>query len=162
MSEDRRALVGAIFPSRTEAGEAAEELRRRGKAGHDLVYAVWSEGRHAIATHREERARRATAAGAGLGAVIGMVLAAVVGRLAWSGAVWLIAGVAGAIVGAVLGAFLALNRERPALWREQDWAHLSLEEGQVLLVVPADDDRQRIESIMDGHGGRSVEPAHPG
>ncbi|MFO7549559.1 MAG: hypothetical protein R6X29_11930 [Acidimicrobiia bacterium] len=159
----RPTLVGAVFPDRLTAAAAASELRRQGLADRDLVSAVWSADRYVIESDVGRRMKRGWSTGALIGAAAGAVLMAGLGVLVFpaldTGAAVLIGGTAGLALGVFWGAYLGLNRFRPLLWDEQDWSHVAVDEGEVLLVVAVGDDAAVAEATLLDRGGRKVEAA---
>lgn len=153
-------LVGAVFRDRTSAAAAADTLQRRGLASEDMVTVASRRGRHVIDSGAGSRVLGGVTGGALLGAV---VLALVFGTVAFAlqpdGLVWTAAAAAGAFVGAVLGAFVGLNRERSALWAEENWMHVGLQPDEILLVARTRDDSENTLAILEGHGGRCVRPS---
>lgn len=156
-------LVGAIFRDRTSAASAADTLQRRDLASEDMVTAASRQGRHVIESRAGSRILGGVTGGALLGAVF---LALVFGTVAFAmrpnGLMWAAAAAAGAFVGAMLGAFVGLNRKRPTLWAESDWAHVTLEPDEILLVTRTRDDAENALAILEGHGGRCVRPSSGG
>lgn len=164
-STPRPQLVGAVFSNRESAAAAAVELRRAGFTDEELATAEWLEGRYAIASHAETKMGHGLWIGAVVGTVLGGLLGAVLTQLFWPGVALLTALIIGGsflgVIGTVLGAYFGLIRHRPQLWDEEDWAHLEVEEGQVLMVLDAEQQPEVVREIFDRHGGRRVEPVHP-
>lgn len=164
-SESRPALVGALFPSRESAKAAADDLRAAGFGDEELATAEWLDGRYVIASHAGRKIAHGVWIGALAGTVLGAVVGAVLTALLWQsatvGAALLVGGTFGAFGGAVLGAYFGLVRHRPHLWDEEDWTHLEVEEGEVLIVFATGRRPEAVREIFDRHGGRRVEPIHP-
>ena len=164
-SRERPQLVGAVFSNRESAADAAAELRRAGFADEELATAEWLEGRYAIASHAQTKMGRSVWIGALVGTVLGALLGATATRMFWPEVsivtALIIGGSFAGVTGSVLGAYLGLIRHRPQLWDEEDWAHLEVEEGQVLMVLDAEQQPDVVRRIFDRHGGRRVEPVHP-
>lgn len=165
ISRPRPQLVGAIFRNRQAAAAAADDLRRAGFADEALATAEWLDGRYAIASHAGRKMGQSLWMGAVVGTVVGAVLGAVATWLFWPDTSIVLALIIGAsfvgVTGMVLGAYFGLLRHRPQLWHEEDWGHLEVEEGQVLMVVDPLQRTEVVEEIFDRHGGRRVEPVHP-
>jgi hypothetical protein len=161
---DEPTLVGAVFPSRLSAADAAEALRTRGLADEHVATAVWSGDGYVIESPAGREVRDSLALGALLGFAIALVIGGTIGAVAWSSvAAWVAFGVSGVIAGmagAVIGGYLGLNRHRPLLWDERHWAHIALEEGEVLVVVGVDRPEDTA-STLQLHGGHLVQPVHP-
>lgn len=164
-SRQRPQLVGALFSNRDSATDAADELRETGFTDEELATAEWLEGRYAIASHAQTKMGRSLWIGAIVGTVLGALLGAAVTRLFWPEVsivtALIIGGSFAGVTGTVLGAYFGLIRHRPQLWDEEDWAHLEVEEGQVLMVIDAEQQPDVVRQIFDRHGGRRVEPVHP-
>lgn len=162
----RPSLVGAVFPDRVSATAAADELSRRGYADDDITSALWSSDGFVVDSHAGSNLKRGLMRGAVIGAILGAVLGVVIAVLVWQAlntAVAVIVGVmGGGTLGGFWGAYAGFNRYRPQLWQQQDWSHLSLGEGDVLLVVSVEEGTNEAASILERHGGRRVEPVHPG
>lgn len=127
---------------------------------------LWSEDGYVIDSHAGRHLRRGLIRGAVIGAVLGAVAGAAIALLAWqslSTPTAIIVGVVGGgTLGGFWGAYAGFNRYRPQLWDQQDWTHLTIEDGEVLLVVSAKSSPESAGSILERHGGRRVEPVHPG
>jgi hypothetical protein len=161
----RRKLVGAVFPDRESAAAAAADLIGAGFTDKELATAEWLEGRYAIASHAGRKMGHGLWIGALVGAVIGGALGALATVLFWQEApvvtALVVGGSGGAVTGMILGAYFGLIRHRPQLWDEEDWAHLEVDEGEVLVVLDAEQEPGVVREILDRHGGRRVEPVHP-
>jgi hypothetical protein len=159
------ALVGALFPNREAAKAAVTDLRDAGLGDEELATAEWLDGRYVIASHAGRKMGHGVWIGAVVGAVVGGLLGALATGLFWPEASMVTALIAGGsflgVTGAVLGAYFGLIRHRQQLWHEEDWAHLEVEQGQVLMVLDAGQKSDIVREIFDRHGGRRVEPVHP-
>ncbi len=164
MSTETPALVGATFGARTSAAAAADALVSRGLAPANVLAAVWSGDRYVIESTAADKMGDALRKGGLLGGGVGFVVAGIIALAIWTSVSAIVAftvtGVVGAAAGAVIGGYVGLNQRRRLLWSQRDWAHISLGEGHVLLVVGVDrpDDT---EAILADHGGTVVEPVHP-
>jgi hypothetical protein len=158
LETDTGTLVGAVMPDRSAAAAAAVTLRRRGISRDDMLTAVVRRGRRVIDSGAGKRIGVGVIKGAAIGA-LGLALASAVAAafLATRNTVWLAAAAAGAFVGAVIGAYLGLNRTRPMLWEEEDWAHVDVDGDEVLLVTRTTREDEAI-AMLEGHGGRCVKP----
>ncbi len=161
----RPALVGAVFPNRATAKEAAADLRSSGFTDEQLATAEWLDNQYAIASHAGRNIGQSLFWGGVIGALLGGVAGAVLASLLWQTVdtvvALLVGGVAGAVTIGFLGAYFGLNRYRPQLWDQRDWSHLEIEEGEVLIVLAAEERPEVVGEILERHGGRRVEPVHP-
>jgi hypothetical protein len=159
------ALVGAVFPDRSSAVAAAADLRSSGFDDDELATAQWLEGQYVIASHAERNIGRSLFLGAVIGTVLGGVVGAILTVLLWQAADTMVAilvgGTAGVAAGATLGAYFGLIRYRPQLWDQQDWEHVEIENGEVLIVMAEKDRPDLVSEILERHGGRRIEPIHP-
>lgn len=72
-----------------------------------------------------------------------------------------VGGIGGGVTGTILGAYFGLIRHRPQLWQEEDWGHVEVAVGEVLIVLDAEQQSGQVREILERHGGRRVEPIHP-
>jgi hypothetical protein len=155
-------VVGAVFADRASAAAAAEALRRAGMADAHLTADVWTGSPYVVATATRRRLLRGLAIGMLAGAVVGAVAGVLAGAVVWDtlGMVpsFAIGAGGGFALGATIGAYVGLNRRRPELWDRRDWTHLTLQDGEILLVVEAGGAAGTAEGILQEHGGRRVEP----
>lgn len=156
--------LGAVFADRGGAEEAVDALLAAGLAHEHLGIAVRHEDEpvafdedvdHEVAVGMET----GVAIGAPLGAIGGMAFMALVvpgiGIVGVAGA--LAAGAAvGGIAGTVLGAFLGLETEEPLLDEEWHWERVTLDPGQVLVVVAGHDHPVDVADILVDHGGHLI------
>lgn len=162
--------LGAVFPDRSAGEGAVEELRELGLTDEHLGVAihqgdsyVFEEDAGAEVSHGIEEG---IAIGAPLGMVAGMTLFAVlvpgIGTLGLGG-VLAAGGITGALAGGFWGAYLGLSAKERVLDEEQDWEHVALRPGEVLVVVAGHGDPAHVRSILERHGGHLVSrPAHIG
>lgn len=156
--------LGAVFDDRTSAESAVEALLAAGLAEEHLGIAVHHPDEsvvfdedvdHDVAAGMET----GIAVGAPLGAIGGMAFLALavpgVGTIGVAGA--LAAGaVVGGLAGTVIGAFLGLEAEEPLLDEEWHWERVTLEPGEVLVVVAGHGHPVDVADILVDHGGRLV------
>jgi len=159
------ALVGAVFPDRSSAAAAAFDLSSSGFNDDELATAEWLKGKYVLASHAGQNMTRSLLRGGLIGTVLGGVVGAILTVLFWESAdaveAILVGGVAGAAFGATLGSYFGLIRYRPQLWNEEDWSHIEVEDGEVLIVMAEKDRPDIVRQILERHGGRRVEPVHP-
>lgn len=159
------ALVGAVFRDRSSAAAAAADLRSSGFDDDELATAEWLEGKYVIASHAGRKMSRSLIWGGVIGIVLGALVGAILTVYFWQSAdvveAILVGGVAGAAFGATLGSYFGLIRHRPQLWNEEDWAHIEVENGEVLIVMAEKDRPDIVREILERHGGRRVEPVRP-
>lgn len=159
------ALVGAVFPDRDSAGEAAADLRGSGFGDDELATAEWLDGRYVIASHAGRNIGRSLFWGGVIGTVLGGIVGALLTSAFWQAAdtvvALLVGAVAGGTIGVFLGSYFGLNRYRPQLWDQQDWEHVEIEHGEVLIVMAEKERPELVNEILERHGGRNVEPARP-
>lgn len=156
--------LGAIFDDRTSAESAVDALLAAGLAEEHLGIAV-HHSEESVAFDEDvdhdvaEGMETGIAIGAPLGAIGGMAFIALVvpgvGTIGVAGA--LAAGAAvGGLAGTVIGAFFGLETEEPLLDEEWHWERVTLEPGQVLVVVAAHGHPVDVADILVDHGGRLV------
>lgn len=162
----RPALVGAVFPDRSSAAAAAADLRSSGFDDDELATAEWLDGQYVIASHAGRAMGHSLFWGGVIGGVVGGVAGAILTVLLWQAAdamvAILVGGTAGVAAGATLGSYFGLIRHRPQLWREEDWGHVEVGNGEVLIVMAEKDRPDIVGEILERHGGRRIEPVHPG
>jgi hypothetical protein len=104
------------------------------------------------------------AVGAPLGAIAGMaVLTGIAGASAGLGlgGILAVGAITGALAGSFWGGYLGLRRREPMIENEWDWEQVSLEPGQVLVVVDEHGHPETVRAILQRHGGHLVDrPAH--
>lgn len=159
--------IGAVFEDRAHAEAAVEDLREMGLADEHLGVAVHSPDSRVFEEDLESDVghgiEKGIALGAPLGAVAGISVLAVVSAATGLGLGGLLAAgaVTGGLAGGFWGAYLGLTAEVPEIEREIDWEHVSLEPGEVLVVVCQHGDPQAVNRCFTEHGGRLVQkPAH--
>lgn len=161
----QRPLVGAIFPNRRLAAEAVSDLLSSGFAHDELATAEWLEGRYVIASDIGREMGRSLFWGGVIGVIVGAVAGALLTLAIWRSAGTLAALLVGAAfggaIGWIFGAYFGLIRRRPELWDQQDWEHVEIEDGEVLIVMAEKESPGLVEEILERHGGRHVEPPHP-
>jgi hypothetical protein len=164
-SGSQPALVGAVFPDRSSAAAAVADLRRSGFDDDELASAEWLEGKYVLASHAGQNIKKSLLRGGVIGTVLGAIVGAILTVVLWQSAdaveAILVGGVAGAAFGATLGSYFGLIRYRPQLWNEEDWSHIEVEDGEVLIVMAEEDRPDLVREILERQGGRRVEPVHP-
>jgi hypothetical protein len=166
MTHERPELTGAVFEDRAAAARAADRLIERGMAHSDLTQAAWSADGYVLESHAGQRIWRGSAKGAVVGGVIGSVVGTLAAWAIWSDTTLFVLAVIGVALGGVfgtyLGAYAGFVKYRPQLWDQQDWTHLDLDEGQVLVVVASEEQADEARSLLVESGGQPVEPVRPG
>jgi hypothetical protein len=163
---DRR-LIGAVLPDRVAAIRAAARLRAEGLGDRGVQSAVWSDNRYVIESHAPRRIGRSLVMGAVIGGAAGAVAGAVIMLLVFpefpSGLALLVGAIIGSGAGSVWGAYFGIGRHEAELWDEEDWAHIDLDSGHVLLVVEATgtEEREHVIYLLEDAGGTPVEPVRP-
>lgn len=162
--------LGAIFADHDAAEAAVEDLRRSGLADEHLGVAVhqsdeyvFEEDVGAEMTHGLERG---AAIGAPIGAVAGMTVLALVfpgaGPLGVGG-ILAAGGLTGALSGGFWGAYLGMKRGEGTMEEEWDWERVSLQPGEVMVVVDQHGHPDDVKRIFEAHGGQLVaKPSHIG
>ena len=162
--------LGAVFDDRSTAESAVLELRRHGWADDHLGVAirqadtvVFEEDVGADISHGIEKG---IAIAAPIGAIAGMTIMvfAIPGAgLLGVGGMLAAGGIPGALAGTFFGALLGLSAEEHELDEGLDWERVSLEFGQVLVVVAGHDHSDAVADVLRRNGGCLVsKPPHLG
>lgn len=162
--------VGAVFDDRSAAEAAVSELRQHGWADDHLGVAIRQADTYVfeddVAIDISHGIERGIAVGAPVGAIAGMAIMvfAIPGAgLLGLGGMLAAGGIPGALAGTFFGALLGLSTEEHELDEEMDWERVSLEFGQVLVVVAGHDHPAEVSDIIRRHGGGLVtKPSHIG
>jgi hypothetical protein len=151
--------IAAVFPNRTAAEAAIAELRAEGFGSDRLGIAVHEGVGHAFERNAETELAHdietGAAAGAALGFLAGMALAAIAlvpgGVIALGGifAFGAAGGLGGAYFGAVFGEAAGDRAER----EREELAGTPLEPGQVLVAVCSHGHPTTMQTLMERHGG---------
>lgn len=156
----RESLVGAVFPDRPAAAAASRELVTSGLGPSDLVRAIRTGEQYVVEADGTRRVGRGIVAGSIVGTVLGAVVALIGIFVFWPEAdltTALVVGIGGGgSFGVALGAYAGLLSRRPELWDEEAWEHVTVDPGQILLVVRARS--EEVYEILSRHGGTIVDP----
>ncbi len=161
--ETRRDVVPAVFGNRTDAEAALAELRQLGFRHDDLGVMVPDPEHHHLIDNSDREVWGSLSAGmvAGIpiGTLAGMALMALVipglGILGLGGAL-IVGGAGGALWGAYLGSVTGLAAE---IMHVEDVEHryeISLQPNEILVVVMAHAQAERVCQIMEQHGARCL------
>jgi len=152
--------IAAVFPDRTSAEAAIEDLREVGLGSEHLGVAIHDSDR--VVFERDEEldmfhdVEAGVGAGAALGFLGGMLLFAFAGpgTLVAGGIAAL--GAAGGIGGAMLGGFAGVAAANEEFDEHQHLRETRLQPGEVMVVACAHAHAAQVEGALQRHGGRLV------
>jgi hypothetical protein len=162
--------IGAIFPDRATAEAVVADLRRSGLADEHLGVAVHEPDDYVfeedVGAEMVHGLERGVAIGAPIGAIAGMTVLTLLfpgGGAIGVGGILAAGGVAGALSGGFWGAYLGLKKGEGVMEEEEDWERISLQPGEVMVVVDQHGHFDDVRRILGQHGGRLVaKPQHIG
>ncbi|MBN2624971.1 MAG: hypothetical protein JXA83_16445 [Acidimicrobiales bacterium] len=148
--------VAAIFDARSAAQAAVDEL---GLGDDQLGVAVREGAPRAFERDAESELEHdagiGTAAGAAIGFLAGMSIAAIAlvpGGVLGLGGI-LAAGAGSGLGGAMLGGYLGIGHDNRAFDERDELSSVPLEPGQVLVVVCSHGHATAVETLLERHGG---------
>lgn len=151
--------IVAVFPDRTAAEAAVDELRQLGLGSDHLGVAVRGPGQLAFEHDADADVGHDVEVGAGAGAVTGALagfalfglLVPVVGPVGVGGL--LAFGAATGFGGAMLGGYIGVAAEDRALTAHECIARTRLEPDEVLVAVCSHGHVETVEDVLQRHGG---------
>lgn len=154
--------VAAVFGTRDAAQATVDELRAQG-VGTDRMGMAVREGAPRVFERDAEAevlhdAGMGVAAGATIGFVAGMAIAAIVfipGGVIGLGGI-LALGAGSTLGGAMLGGYVGQDTANRAFDERQELSEMHLEPGQVLVVVCSRGHPADVEEVLERHGGDLV------
>jgi hypothetical protein len=164
-------LLPGVFPSRTEAEAAVQELQDAGFDKEDIGVALVEHGDYRVLNEEAHDILRGLSVGAAIGAPAGVLsgialLAFVVPGLGTITAGSLVlAASKGLWWGAWFGGWAGLMTKMRWNYEEDRWVDIPLQSGQALVVVRPGHHWEQVHEIMERHGAiwflDPEQPDHP-
>ncbi len=157
--------IAAVFHDRDAAESAVEALRKHGFGSEHLGVAVHDENPVDFEHDAEAELVHDTAVGVATGAPLGAVAGLAIGVLAATGVGAIGVGgilalsAASALWGGMLGGYLGTTAGESGWEEHQEFGYVSLDPGEVLIVVCSHDEPDAVRSLLKESGGRLISKA---